>query len=288
MKRVWTNCAVAALVVGTLAACDGSTTTPGAVVQADVAFRATSGAAADAVSGSSAAPARVITVEGSNGTLELEELHVIVAEFELERMGADDCDDDSSSHDSDDDSMDDDSSGASDSDDSSDDDDCEEFEAPPAFVNVPLDDGEVVEVSAPVAPDTYEEIEFEIEDLDDDDEDGESASEILSEIRSAFPDWPDDASILVTGTYTADGEEPVSFRVYFEAEVEIELELDPPVTIADDGDPTFTVELNPGSWFTDGSGQVRNLAELDYDETGTVHELEVEVENGEWEVEFDD
>ena len=153
-----------------------------------------------------------------------------------------------------------------------------------------MDGGSTVAVSATVEPDSYDELDFEIEDLDDDDdgEDGPSTADLMADIRDRFPDWPKDASLLVVGTFTPEGGSPVPFRVYFEAEVEVELDLSPPVVIADSGSPTFAVELSPGAWFRDGTGGVRNLSLLDYDQTGTVAELEVEVENGFVGVEFED
>ena len=247
-------------------ACD-DTTGPGQGAQVAVAFGATS-------SGTAAAPSesawglgtREVSVAGSNGTLVIEELRIIVAEFELDRVSDDDCIDD--------------------------DDACEKFEAAPAFVDVPLDGGESVAVTAFVEPDTYDELEFEIEDLEDDEEDPVQAQrieELLAEIRAEFPDWPRDASMLVTGTFTPTGGEPVPFRVYFEAEVEIEMDLVPPVTVTDDGSgATFSVTIDPARWFTRSDGSVMNLAALDYDTTGSVVEFEVEVEDGFTDVEFDD
>ena len=248
------------------AACD-DTTGPGQGTQVTVAFSgATSSAATAPAATGSALTTRDVSVGGTNGTLVIEELRIIVAEFELERLNDDDC--------------------------VGDDDACEEFEAPPAFVNVPLDGGQVVAVTAFVEPDTYDELEFEIEDLDDDEEDPVKAQQIealLAQIRAEFPDWPREASMLATGTFTPTGGAPVPFRVYFEAEVEIEMDLVPPVTVTDDGSgATFTVNIDPARWFTRSDGSVMNLAALDYDATGSVVEFEVEIEDGFTEIEFDD
>ncbi|HUP19479.1 MAG TPA: hypothetical protein VM778_05950 [Gemmatimonadota bacterium] len=246
-------------------ACD-DTAGPVQGVQVAVAFSGTAGAAAAPSASGSLLGTRDVTLAGTNGTLVIEELRIIVAEFELERLNAGDCEEE--------------------------DDACEKFEAPPAFVNVPLDGGQTVAVTAVVAPDTYDELEFEIEDLDDDEEDPVEArriEELLVEIRAEFPDWPRDASMLIVGTFTPTDGEPVPFRVYFEAEVEIELDLVPPVTIAeDDSGATFTVTLNPSLWFVRGDGTVMNLAAFDYDATGTLVEFEFEMENGFTEIEFDD
>lgn len=224
-------------------------------------------AAAPAPAGSfGSVVAQTVSIQGSNGVLVIEDLRVIVAEFELDRLNTGGCVEE--------------------------DDLCEKFEAAPTFVDVPLDGGEAVAVSASVDPDTYDEMEFEIEDLEDDEEDPVKAQQI-EELRSAilteFPDWPRKASMLAVGTFTPTGGDPVPFRVYFAAEVEIELELSPPVTITEDGNgATFTVNLSPAAWFTNGDGTVRDLSAFDYDATGQLLEFEFEMEDGFTEVEFDD
>lgn len=256
------------------AGCD-DTTGPGTGTPVAVAFSAgaaTSSSLRAAGADRSLFGSSAVMIEGTNGTLVIEDLRIIVAEFELDRLNDDGCVDDGVS--------------------GVDDDACEEFEAPPAFVDVPLDGGEVVAVTANVDPDTYDELEFEIEDLDDDEEDpvkAQQIEELMNEIRAQFPDWPREASMLVTGTFTPTGGAPASFRVYFEAEVEIEMELSPPVTISDDGTGgTFTVNIAPSLWFTRFDGTVRDLSALDFDATGQVVEFELEIENGFSELEFED
>lgn len=261
--------AVSALAVMGLAACDDGTG-PGDRASVAVAFSAAGGGSAllaeDGAAFRSPWGVQSVAVAGTNGTLVIDELRIIVAEFELERLDDDACE--------------------------GDDDDCEEFEAPPAFVNVPLDGGETVAVTALVAPDTYDEMEFEIEDLEDDEDDPVQAQQIAqlrADILAEFPDWPREASMLVVGTFTPTDGDPMAFRAYFEAEVEIELDLVPPVTVTDDGGgATFTVHIDPGAWFTRGDGSVMNLAQFDFDATGSVVEFEVEIEDGFSEIEFDD
>ena len=95
--------------------------------------------------------------------------------------------------------------------------------------------------------------------------------------------------MLVVGTFTPTGGDPVPFRAFFEAEVEVEKELVPPVTITDDGSGAiFTIHLDPAAWFTGTDGNVMDLSQFDFDTTGQVIEFEVEIENGFAEVEFDD
>lgn len=262
MKTVWRNIALLAALAG-LAGCDQGTG-PEDPAEVAVAFRASVASPAPSpMASASPTLARSVVVEGSGGTLAIDELYVIVAEFELKRVSDDHC--------------------------AEEDDACEKFEAPPTFVQVPLDGGRSAAVTGTVEPGTYDELDFEIEDLDDDDdEDGQATAQLLGEIRARFPDWPRDASLLVIGTFTPTGGSATPFRVYFEAEVEVELDLAPPVIVPADGDALFTVELDPARWFVDGLGRVRNLALLDFAATGRVAELEVEVENGFVSVEFDD
>lgn len=241
------------------AAC-GDTTGPDGVDQVEVRFAAVSSAAATQ-DGS-------LEVTGSNGTLRIDEMHMIVAEFELKRTDDAACVGDD------------------------DDDDCEKFEAPPSFLDVPLDGSGVIAVRQMVPAGTYRELEFEVEDLDDDEDnpvEAQQIAELRAQIRAQFPDWPDDASMLLVGSFTPTGGDPIPFRVYFEAEIEVELDLIPPVVIgAGGGEPVFTVRIDPELLVRNSDGTVRNLAEIDFDATGRVIEFEIEIENSITEIEFDD
>lgn len=240
------------------AACD-STAGPGATEKVEVRFRAgpaeLAGARADraverAASGS-------VSLVGSNGTLTLKEAWIVVGEFELEgEEGA--CER---------------SSG----------DDCEEFEGPPFFTDLPLDDGTVTVATDHVPPGVYSELEFEVEDLDDGDEDdGKGGGELLGSIRAQFADWPAEASMLVVGSFTpSETGEQAEFRVYFDAEIEVEMDLVPPLTVGDSGDDeAIVVEVDPASWFMREDGTVWDLSRFDYDETGDLLEFEAELERG--------
>jgi len=196
-------------------------------------------------------------IVGTNGTLQLDEVSFIVAEIELEREDGDDCDDDDS---------------------------CEEFSVGPQFIQLDLDGVEVPVVTQAISAGLYEELEFEIEDIElDEGEDAIVVQAIFDEIRAAVPDWPEEASMLVTGSFTPTGGAPVLFRVFFEAEVEIEQEFDPPLDLTT-GDGTVTVVVDPGLWFARPDGSVMDLSQFN----GSVVEFEAEFEDGFAEVEFDD
>lgn len=254
---------VGAVLCALAAGACGDTTGPAGVDRVDVQFAAVT-SAADPGSTQDGS----IELTGSNGTVRIDEMHIIVAEFELERTPDALCVD------------------------GDDGDDCEEFEAGPSFVNVPLDGAGVLAVRHMVPAGTYHELEFEVEDLEDDEDDPEEAQLIAAlrtQIRAQFPDWPANASMLLVGSFTPTGGDPVPFRVYFEAEIEIELDLVPPVVIdGAGGDPVFTVRIDPNLLVRNSDGTVRNFALLDYDATGRVVAFELEIENSITEVEFDD
>lgn len=200
----------------------------------------------------------VLTMVGTNGTLELTTLAFIVSELELN------CDDD-------------------------DDRGCVEFEEGPFFVDLPLGSGRVDVTARRIPAGSYDELEFEIEDLDLDDDDGDAkrarAAALLEEIRSRFPGFPEDASMVIEGRFTPLGEAARSFRVFVDAEVEVELDLEPPLVVAADGsaDRTVVVDVRPAAWFVRADGTVRDLSRY----VGSVFELEVEIEDGFVDVEFD-
>jgi hypothetical protein len=260
------------LILGSLvalgfAACDSTTGPDDGQPRVSIAFQTTIGAAPSVVPGDFGGVARntlaqSLTLTGSNGTLTLDEIWMIVAEFELELEDDDACDD---------------SIGG---------DSCEEFEAPPQFIQLPLDGGAEPTVSQPVPPGVYDELEFEVEDLelDEDDEDAGEIQALFDAIRAQFDDWPEEASMLVTGSFTPTGGSAVSFRVFFEAEIEIEIEFDPPLDLTDGTDATVSVVVDPAAWFARSDGTVMDLSQF----VGQVVEFESEMDDGFSESEFDD
>lgn len=196
-----------------------------------------------------------MVITGTNGTLRIDDLRMVVAEFELK--GDDDVNTCGQQ------------AGA--------DDDCEDFNAGPLFIDVPLTGGPVATGSGDVPPGVYEEVEFEVEDLDDDEEDPAERARIeqlRQQILQQFPDWPRDASLLVVGSFTPTGGQPVSFRAFIEAEIEIETELNPRLTVAEGESRSVDVLLDPATLFRSGSN-VLNLAQS----TGRI-ELEQRIRTG--------
>ncbi len=196
-----------------------------------------------------------LTVTGANGTLRIDDLRMVVAEFELK--GDDDvntCGQAACAED-----------------------DCDDFNAGPMFIDLPLTGGSVAVGSGNVPAGTYREVEFAVEDLDDDKENAAERARIeqlWQQIRGQFADWPRDASLLVVGTFTPAGGQPQSFRAFIEAEVEIETELSPRLVVGQGESRSVDVLLDPAAIFRSG-GNVLNLAQA----SGR-QELEIRIENG--------
>ncbi|HEX6042462.1 hypothetical protein [Longimicrobium sp.] len=218
-----------------------------------------------------------LVVTGANGTLTISDIRMVVAEFELD--GDDDvnpCGRAAFSNGSDDGPGDD--RGGDDGARSGDDgDDCEDFDAGPLFVDLPLTGGPVAVGTGDVPAGVYDEVEFEVEDLDDDEENAVERARIdalRQQILSQFPDWPRDASMLVVGTFTPTGGTPRSFRAFIEAEIEIELGLNPALTVGEGETGSLDVTLDPQAIFRSGS----NVLDLS-SATGRT-QLRIEMEDG--------
>ncbi|HEX2077149.1 MAG TPA: hypothetical protein VHG08_05555, partial [Longimicrobium sp.] len=182
-----------------------------------------------------------LVITGGNGTLRIDDLRMVVAEFEVD--GDDDVNTCSQQP------------GAVD--------DCEDFDAGPMFIDLPLTGGAVPVGSGDLPAGVYEEVEFEVEDLDDDEENAAERARIeqlWQQIRGEFPDWPRDASLLVVGSFTPTGGGPISFRAFVEAEIEIETELSPRLVVGPGESRSVDVLLDPGVIFRSGSN-VLNLAQ---------------------------
>ena len=129
-------------------------------------------------------------------------------------------------------------------DEGSNDDGCEEFDAGPFLLELPLDGNvdQVLEVF--VAPGTYSKLEFELDKVDDDD-----AAEAA--FLQANPEF-DGVSVRVEGTWNG---EPFVFVQ--EVDAEHELYLDPPLEVADGGETrNLTLRLDISDWFRQGDGML--------------------------------
>ena len=99
---------------------------------------------------------------------------------------------------------------------------------------------------------------------------------MLVKVRKEFENWPDKASMVVTGMWTPNGEPTVSFETYFDADIEVEMDLDPVLTVAGGmASRELTILLNPAAWFISG-GTLVNLKALE----GVLVDFDLEIDDG--------
>ena len=267
--RIFAACGIAA--AAALAACD-SPTGRGSEARVELRFgvEGTAARASSALLQTSGSDALVVA--GANGTLRIDDIRLVVAELELK--GDDDVNRCASAAALD--------SGPGGGGDGSDDDDgssddCDDFNAGPLFIDLPLTGGPAAVATGDVPAGTYREVGFEAEDLDDDEQNPAEAARIAQlrqQILAQFPDWPRDASMLVAGSFTPAGGQARPFRVFIEAEIEIELALSPPLVVAQGESRSVDVTLDPASLFRNGANV------LDLSSAGSRLELEVEIRGG--------
>jgi hypothetical protein len=224
----------AALLIPFLTACS-DTTAPEGTAPVEVRFATTADGAALRAAPAAGAIAAVLEVPSQDGAYVIDDLRVIVSELELE--GTDTC-------------LEEEEDGEIEYE------ECE-FESGPMLVDLPLDGGMVSLGTGFIAEGEYTFVEFEVEDLDLDDEedageeDGEkheAVAGILTEVQGIYPDFPADASMVVHGQFVPATGDPQEFTVYFDAEIEIELPLDPPLVVPDDD--ALTIQVDPAVWFS--------------------------------------
>lgn len=220
-------------------------------------FETVSSSTSKTASGNTLASDDPLVIEGSNGTLQIDDIRFIAADFELEPA---------------------------------DDDAFEEFEFKSFFVDLPLEEGSLSLANSQMQAGPYEELDFEVENLDfDDDGNDEEHQDLADSIRNEFSDWPDEASMVLVGNFTPSDGDTQSFKVFAEAEIEIEREFEPPLEVTDDNrQQVVSVRINPTNWFEQSDGTVLDLSEYDWDEHQQLMEFEAEFENGVEEIEVED
>lgn len=208
-----------------------------------------------------------LIIEGINGSLEIDDIRFIVDKFKLEPEDIDAEDDSTDSE-------------------------IEEFEAEPFFVDLPLHEDTLSLANGAIAAGLYEEFEFEIGDLDfeeDEDEEAEENPAVTDSILSNFPNWPEDASLVVTGTFTPTGGASQPFTVFAEAEVEIEREFEPSLEVTESNmAQVVSVNINPVRWLTQSDGTVVDLSAYDWEEHQELLEFSAKFKDGVEDIEVDD
>jgi hypothetical protein len=138
---------------------------------------------------------------------------------------------------------------------------CEEFEAGPVLISLPLSAGPESAFALDIPPGTYTEIEFDVHKVSDDEED--------AAFRQAHPTFLD-KSIRVTGTFNGQ-----AFVFESDLNVEQELTLSPALVVEDASPPTnITILVDVNGWFRDDLGALIDPATANkgFDNEGIVKE----------------
>jgi hypothetical protein len=161
----------------------------------------------------------VVTQSDGSNTLEFTRVALVMREIELELASGNGCDD----------------MGETDTDD-----DCEEFEAGPLLMELPLDGSVSHVVSIEIPAGTYDEIEFDIHKAE------------LPEDQAFLDQFPEfeGVSIRVEGTWNGE-----SFLFLQDLDEEQEIELSTPLVIEDGSDANnLTLEMDIATWYLDEGG----------------------------------
>ena len=245
MKKIVSICAAGLLLAG----CDmlGGGSNTGVAIKMEVA--GASGSNLRAGHAALTAADEGLVLVGTNGTLAITDVRLIVDQFRLKRdKRATECDGKRGD----------------------DDDACEHFSAPPTLVDLPLG-GEAITVATTAVPSgTYDRLHFRVKDLDwddddDRDDDDRELDDLAEEILEDFPNWPEDASMMLVGTFTPTGGTVRPFTVFADADIKVMLGLNPPLVISDDeANRDLTIQINPALWFRNVTGAVMDLSAYDY------------------------
>lgn len=207
-----------------VAACNDSTG-PGSQVGVSLSFTAPMVGAAPSSPGMFMSVAAIDLTDGQGNTLTLDNVEIVLREIELQRQSATACDA------------------------LPDNDDCEKFEAGPVLLDLPLDGSVSTMVTITPDPDAYDEVEFEIHKISVSDE--EDAA-----FRTAHPDFAG-KSIRVQGSFNG---QPFTYET--DLDVEQEFDLNPPLIVSADSDPTagtnVTIMIDVDAWFRDLTGTLVN------------------------------
>ncbi|HEX8392977.1 MAG TPA: hypothetical protein VF665_11515 [Longimicrobium sp.] len=177
-----------------------------------------------------------LVLTGANGTLAIDDLRLVVARFRLKG------DDDRSTCTGD---------------------DCDDFNAGPMFIDLPLGPTATPVASGTLPAGIYRRVDFRVRDLDDDEENPVERAAIDSlraRILSQFADWPRQASMLVVGTFTPTGGTAVPFRAYLRTRFDVRLELSPSLVVDGTASRGVDVLVDPARLFRSGAN-VLNLSQ---------------------------
>ena len=206
-----TNLLLGLLVSTALTACDSSAPGGSGQISFNVATRASGSAAAGPAAADS-------LVDGGGNVLVIASVELVLRDIEFKRQNHDSCD-----------SL------------STDDDGCEEFEAGPVLLDLPLGTGATHEFSIAVDSGTFDELELKIHKPEDDGD----ARDIA--FLAAHPDFKD-VSIRVTGTFNG-----TAFTFVSDLNADQEIALSPPLTVSSQSDIAVTLMVDVSGWFLNGA-----------------------------------
>jgi hypothetical protein len=126
-------------------------------------------------------------------------------------------------------------------------DDCDELQAGPMLVDLPVDGTTKVILDAAVPAGTYRSLHAKVDAVGQDDHE-QGASAFLM----AHPELKG-ISVKVTGVFTDANNQAHSFTFTLEADAEIEAAFNPPVTVGP-STSNLTVAVDVASWFKDSTG----------------------------------
>ena len=195
------------------AGCDSSAPGGGGQVSFNVATQGSTSAAA----GPAGAPDTL--VDGGGNVLVLTQVEIVLRDIELERRNHDNCDSVSTGSD----------------------DDCEEFQAGPVLIDLPLNAGVEHEFTVSVDSGTFDELKLKVHKPEDD---GNSVDQAF---LAAHPDFAD-VSIRVTGTFNG-----TTFIFTTDMGAEQEFTINPPLVISGQSDVAVTLKVDVSGWFLSGA-----------------------------------
>ena len=207
-----TNVFLGILLSAALTGCDSSAPGGAGQISFNVATRASGSASAQRAS----TPDSLVDAGGN--VLVLTSVELVLRDIELKRQNHDSCD-----------SL------------STDDDGCEEFEAGPVLIDLPLGAGVTHEFSVAVDSGIFDELELRIHKPEDD---GDARDQAF---LAAHPDL-NGISIRVSGTYNG-----LAFTFVTDLNADQELALSPPLALSGQADVAVTLMVDVSRWFLNGA-----------------------------------
>jgi hypothetical protein len=217
MKTVTAQVAGAIAVVLAIAACSSDAAGP-KNSNSQVSFNVATRASALSAGPSTAAPD---SISLGNDTIVLDQVELVLRDVEFRRQNHDVCDSLEGEHDS-----------------------CEEFQAGPVLIDLPLGAGATQEFVVTADSGIYDRVELKLHKPEDDGDDADLA------FIAAHPDFAN-ISIRVTGTFNGT---PFTFTSDLNADQEFA--ISPPLVVNGQNDVAVTLMVDVSGWFVNGGSLI--------------------------------